>query len=229
MTTYIKTQNLTIGYPKKVVLKDIAIDFHAGEFIGLIGPNASGKSTLAKTLMGTLPKISGTIEKQAGLSQAYVPQKIRVNPQIPLNVAEFLDLKAGPIDLDWKHEVLQMVNLEKQTQASIHTLSGGQLQRLFVAYALLDKPKLIILDEATEGMDLSSLQEVFRHLKKYVEKENACLVYITHDITAVSELCNRALCLHQGVAYDGSPNDPNFHQCLHNIYGEKTTIHDHRH
>lgn len=228
-SAFLTTKQLNIGYANKSIMENINIQLHPKEFIGLLGPNGSGKSTLVKSLLGVMPKISGEIHLAKNLITSYVPQKLKTNSSIPMTVTEFLNLKQVNFSKEWFQEVIEIVNLESKLNSSIHSLSGGQLQRLFIAYALLSKPKLLILDEATEGMDLSSLQEVFKKLKTYIEKENACLVYITHDISAVNEVCSRVLCLHKDIAYDGSPTAPDFHTCLHSIYGEKSFIHDHRH
>ena len=227
----IKISNLAIGYHNKVILKDIHLELKSKEFIGLLGPNGCGKSTLVKTILNIVPKIHGSIDLAKDFKNrlAYVPQKMKVNPSIPLTCQEFLKLKQLGFTDEEVSTSLESMGLSGFENKSIHEISGGQLQRLFLAFALLGKPKVIILDEATEGMDVDSLDKFYKLLKDYIDREDAILIYVSHDISAVSEHCNRVICLHHGIEYDGDPKSPNFHQCLHDIYGDKSLIHDHRH
>ncbi|MCB0347964.1 MAG: metal ABC transporter ATP-binding protein [Bdellovibrionales bacterium] len=227
----LNAHDLTIGY-QKPILDNLKLEIHAGDFVGLLGANGSGKSTLVKTLLGIIPALKGHshLEIEAG-QVAYVPQRMKINASIPLTCEEFLELKLNKkITTDEIAKALEWVDLAGFQKKSIHELSGGQLQRLFLAYAIISKPKILFLDEATEGMDVQAMSRFFDRLKKYVEDEQAALIFVSHDLSAVSDHCNRVLCLHQqDIVFDGDPRSPEFHTCLHSIYGEKSFIHEHRH
>lgn len=223
--------DLNVGYLKPI-LENIHLEVQAGDFVGLLGANGSGKSTLVKTLLGVIPSLKGHTHLEVKQNQiAYVPQRMKINASIPLTCEEFLQLKLEhDVTSDEITKALEWVELQDFPKKSIHELSGGQLQRLFLAYAIIGKPKLLFLDEATEGMDVQAMAHFFDRLKKYVEEEKAALIFVSHDLSAVSDHCNRVICLHhEGIVYDGDPRSPEFHSCLHNIYGEKSFIHDHRH
>ena len=106
-------------------------------------------------------------------------------------------------------------------------LSGGQLQRCLLAFILLSKAKIIFLDEATEGMDIDSEQKFFELLGQIVEEQNAAMVFVSHDVAAVSNKANRVICMKKGAYFDGDPKSPDFHSCLHKIYGDNKVIHEH--
>jgi zinc transport system ATP-binding protein len=222
--------DLNVGY-QKPILENLHLEIQAGDFIGLLGANGSGKSTLVKTLLGVIPPLKGHAHLEVEQTQvAYVPQRMKVNPSIPLTCQEFLELKLNhKVTKEEITQALEWVDLQDFQKKSIHELSGGQLQRLFLAYAIIGKPKLLFLDEATEGMDSQALAHFFDRLKKYVEENQAALIFVSHDLSAVSDHCNRVICLHHGIEFDGDPRSPEFHSCLHTIYGQTSLIHDHRH
>jgi zinc transport system ATP-binding protein len=230
--------NATIGYSDQPLLTDFSFSLHAGEFLAMVGPNGSGKTTIMKSLLGILPLLSGSREILGQTNPlnsnlagqiSYIPQKMALNRSVPLTVREFYSLKSrGLYNADDFNRVLKLVDLTGLESQSIHKLSGGQLQRVFMGFALLGQPKLICLDEATEGMDIKAQRSFYLLLKSIVEQNRASLLLISHDISAVTEYANRVMCINRAVLYDGDPSSPQFHSCLHHIYGEESHIHDHR-
>ncbi|HEX4922538.1 MAG TPA: metal ABC transporter ATP-binding protein [Bdellovibrionales bacterium] len=238
MTPIASLHNATVGYPDAPLMTDFSFSLYPGEFVALVGPNGSGKTTIMKSLLGVLPLIAGSRE-MLGLTNpanselagqiAYIPQKMSLNRSVPLTVGEFFSLKSrGRYDHEDLARALKMVELTGLQNQSIHQLSGGQLQRVFMGFALLGKPKLICLDEATEGMDIKAQKTFYALLKNIVEQNRASLLLISHDISAVTEHANRVVCINRTILYDGDPSSPQFHSCLHRIYGEDSHIHDHR-
>lgn len=237
MTPLARLNNATIGYTGSPIMSDFNFSIFSGEFVAMVGPNGSGKSTIMKSLLGILPMVAGTREILGNVSPdnqslagqiSYIPQKMELNKSVPLTVGEFFRLKSrGRYNKEDLNRALKMVDLEGLEQQSIHQLSGGQLQRVFMGFALLGKPKLICLDEATEGMDLKAQKTFYSLLKGIVEVNKAALLLISHDISAVTEHANRVVCINRAVLFDGDPASPEFHSCLHRIYGEESHIHDH--
>lgn len=235
----VQLKQVSSGYGEKKVLSHLDLEIMPGDFLAIIGPNGCGKSTLLKTILGIIPIQSGERnvlgkknpkpEKMAG-KISYIPQRLKLNQQIPLSVKEFLNLKLNYSlsESDIIH-ALESVNLKEKLDASIHELSGGQLQRIFFAFTMLSKPSLICLDEATEGMDSKSESNFFKLLKEDVNTRQSALILISHDISAVTDKANRVLCMKEGEFFETRPQDPNFHSCLHKIYGEDKFIHDHKH
>jgi zinc transport system ATP-binding protein len=112
---------------------------------------------------------------------------------------------------------------------SIHQLSGGQMQRVFIAYALIGRTDLLFLDEVTEGLDVGAQDRLFELLKLKVNRDRSSLVLVSHDISQVTRYATRAICLNGHILYDGDPQSEKFHTCMHAMYGDRSWIHEHRH
>ncbi len=235
---FVEIKNLSVGYNGNLVLSHFDLTVNAGEFISIIGPNGAGKTTLFKTLMGLLPIRAGSVKifdkvnpPPQELSQkiGYVPQKISVDKNIPISVKEFLNLKPRvgmtPEEVDDLKATLGISALENRC---LGALSTGEQQRVFLTFALMGKPKLILLDESLEGIDMGGQSRIYNFLNQ-LTKSGCSIILISHDISAVSQWSNRVVCVGQRKIYDGDPKSPEFHKCLHQIYGEKSFIHDHHH
>lgn len=226
----IEIKNLSVGYNGHSVLSHFDLSVSSGEFLSIIGPNGSGKTTLFKTLMGFLPAHQGTV-KLIELTDkiGYVPQKIAVDKNIPIAVKEFLALKRRN-----KMTAAEIANLKATLginhleNRALGALSTGEQQRVFLTFALMGKPKLILLDESLEGIDIGAQTRIYEFLSQ-LTKEGCSIILISHDISAVTQWASRVVCVGQRKVYDGDPKSPEFHKCLHQIYGEKSFIHDHHH
>lgn len=228
----------SMGYDSHVVLSHINLSIRKGEFIALVGPNGSGKTTLMKSLLGLIPLIDGERElfgkrglklSQASQKISYVPQKLSLNRSVPISVIDFLKLKGSQYTKTQILESLESVELLGLENKSLHEISGGQLQRVLIAYAFMGDPELICLDEATEGIDIKSEQSFYDLLKILIQKNQATLIMISHDISAVTAHANRVICVNGKVLFDGDPKSETFHSCLHDIYGQESVIHGHNH
>lgn len=235
----LELKNLNVGYADRVVIKNLSMTIGLGEFVSIIGPNGSGKTTLLKSILGliksTADKRSVTgidFPKPQALQNkvGYVPQRIRIDNTIPVTVHEFLSLKNNfqqrrPLFL----QLVKELSVEHLLGRSMHNLSVGEQQRVFLLFVLLSQPQLIFLDESFEGMDIKSQGSVYQYLAKLIQKKQCSVISISHDISAISEWSSRAVCLSPEFVFDGDPKSPEFHLCLHKIYGEKSVIHEHTH
>ncbi len=238
-TPLIRVENVSFSFQGLEVLRDISFSISPGEFVCLIGPNGSGKTTLVKGLMGFLPQRSGSREvcghknprpeELKGLV-GYIPQRLHLDPTIPVKVEEFLALKQNvSMGAQEFQSLLVKFDLEKIKHRSMHSLSAGEQQRVYMLFSILSKPKLLILDESLEGTDIKVQQVIFKELMSRVKRGDLSVVLISHDISAVSEWATRAVCLGPSVVFDGDPKTAEFHNCLHKTYGESSFIHDHAH
>lgn len=239
-TPTVKLSDISIGYDGHVILKDLSLSINPGEFVALVGPNGSGKTTLLRAILGLEPLQKGSREvlgvnnpKPEDLAgkMVYIPQRMGLNRTIPVTVREFFELRRRSTKIKMSaEEALQTTGLSSDIlDKSLHDLSGGQMQRVFIAYALLGKPMFFGLDEVTEGLDYPSQQSLFKTLKARVLEDRAALLLVSHDISHVTEFASRVICLDRSVQYDGDPKASEFHMCLHKVYGERSLIHDHRH
>lgn len=228
-------RNCSVGYSQTPIFKDLNLKIRGGEFIAVIGPNGSGKTTLLKTLLGFLPLSKGDvlllgkppkhIEKHA---VGYVPQHAELNLNLPLTGYEFLALK-GTHTLSDDMKAILGQNFDELLNTPMQRLSIGQRQRIVLVFSLSQNPKLICLDEATDGLDFKSQNELFAILKKIQTESEISILLVSHDISAVGNYANRVICLDRALLFDGDPKSSEFHSCLHSIYGKDSFIHNHHH
>lgn len=235
-TTIAQLQDASLGYGEHTLISHFSLEIKSGDFIAMVGPNGSGKTTIMRSLLGLIPIFSGHRSLFGKLPEqldpqliSYVPQRMALNKMVPLTVREFLSLKSKSLKKSDLLMALKKVELEGIEKKSIHELSGGQLQRVLLAFALMGNPRLICLDEASEGMDIKSEKSFYDLLKHMIAEKDAAVFLISHDISAVSEHANRVICVNKKILYDGSPKSSDFHSCLHKIYGEESVIHGHHH
>lgn len=209
----IATKQLDFSYRDAVVLKNVNICIHQGEFIGIIGPNGGGKTTLLKLLMGFLEPSRGTVEvfhekpEKSCSKVAYVPQILRFDRDFPISVNELV-LSGRLARLPWYgrfskqdqeavDQALEKVNLLDFKNASFGTLSGGQAQRAVIARAIVSEPKILYLDEPTASVDLQAEAEIYEILRGL--NTEMTVLMVTHDLKAAIEIVDRVLCVQQEV------------------------------
>lgn len=229
----VELQHGQIGYDDTVIFKDLNLKIEQGEFIALVGPNGSGKTTLLRALLG-LHKLQHGVISIFGKSRhskgevGYVPQQAQLNLNVPLTGYELLELK-GVKEVDGHTKNILGGDFHNLLSVPLHSLSIGQRQRIVIAFGLLNNPKLLCLDESTDGLDFRTQSELFSFLKAVQKKHGTTIIFISHDISAVGDHATRVICLDRAVLFDGDPKSPQFHSCLHNIYGKDSAIHHHHH
>ena len=209
------------GYFGRDVLDDVSFDVAAGEFVGIIGPNGSGKSTLLKVIAGLLPAQCGTLlvfghppNPATRHLVGYVPQSEAVNWSFPVTVTDVVLMgtygrlgffhapHAG--ERDAARRAIEQVGMQAYADAQIGQLSGGQQQRVFVARALVQQPKLMLLDEPIAGVDATTQHAIFTLLED-LQRAGTTIIATTHDLSCVAEWFDRVLCLNHHVVAFGKP------------------------
>ncbi|MCX8225667.1 MAG: metal ABC transporter ATP-binding protein [Sulfitobacter sp.] len=200
----ISTQNLTLVLDGQTVLKDVNISINRGEIVTVVGPNGSGKSSLLRALIGALKPASGSVTRADGLRIGYVPQKLQIDATLPLTVQGFLNLPhrqpRAVVD-----DALHKAGVGDLAKRQMADLSGGQFQRVLLARALLNTPDILILDEATQGLDQPGAAAFYRQIEE-VRREMGCAVLmVSHDLHVVMAASDRVLCLNGHVCCEGTP------------------------
>jgi zinc transport system ATP-binding protein len=209
----LKLSEASTGYDTlPSILEHISLEIFSGDWLACLGPNGGGKTTLLKTLMGVLPLRSGERES-ANKAFGYVPQRISLTLNSPILVNEFLDLNPNHFGKGSQHLERLITDLQLRSLLNKHLerLSGGQLQRVMLAYALCGKPSLVFLDEFLDGVDCDSRDRMLRALTAYRE-EWLTIVEVSHDFPTVVAHANRAVLVKNTIVYDGSPTDPTFRE-----------------
>lgn len=204
MTSLISLQNINVNFGERQILTAISLDLHAGRILTLIGPNGAGKSTLVRVVLGLIPASHGQIQRQPGLRIGYVPQKLHLDPTLPLSANRFMRLRHRARDNDIL-SALQRVNASHLAHCAMQKLSGGETQRVLLAYALLNQPQLLVLDEPVQGVDITG-QRVLYDLIDQLRHELKCAVLmVSHDLHLVMAKTDEVLCLNRHICCAGSP------------------------
>ena len=238
---------LTFSYGAEPIVEDVSFCVNRADFIGIIGPNGAGKSTLLKLALGLEKPAKGQVrifgKPQEEFSDwnriGYVPQKVQFDPNFPASVFEVAAMGLAksqgimPLSTEQKRtvkEALREVGLERQEDRRIGELSGGQMQRTFLARALVSKPDLLLLDEPTTGIDAAQ-QEKFCCLLERLNRAGMTIVIISHDLTFMSYLVSKVICINRRVFFCGHPKDISKSGALPKAYGHAVhaITHDHEH
>ena len=216
--------NLDFAFGESLAIKHVTLEIEQGTTVGLIGPNGGGKTTLIRLLLGLLQPTRGDI-RIAGLAPreavrrghivGYLPQSLRVPTSLPLSVRQVVRLglagKSGMFrsvakdDLAFADDLLEMVGIRELADAPVATLSGGQFQRVLIARALAPRPKLLLLDEPTTGIDRSGQQRFIESIQQLKERLGLTVIFVSHDLRAVSAVSDRIACLNVTLHYHDVP------------------------
>ncbi len=236
--TLLELSDVSFGIDDKLVISRFSMSVPLGQFVCLIGPNGTGKTTLLRGILGLISQTSGSrvvcgkknpkAEDLKGIV-GYIPQRLSFDRSIPVLVEEILALKQNKTDPSNIEKLYSIFEIKPLLKRSLHELSSGEQQRVFLLFSMLSQPQLLLLDESFEGIDIRVQHAIMEELKRQVREKKLSVMLVSHDISAVTEWASRVVCLGPHVVYDGDPRVPEFHTCLHDVYGEKSLIHDHVH
>lgn len=227
MKTVISIHNLSFSYGQNLILKDVNLEVFENDYVGIIGPNGGGKTTLLKCILGFLEKDSGSVEIPSLQTIGYVPQKLSIDAEFPITVKELI-LTGSPEqpslwrqyskeDLEKVQSLIQWLKLEKYANIRFGELSGGFAQRVLLARALMCDPKILILDEPMAHIDTEAIEKIRTFLKELSQKITILLV--THDLNMVLKDVSKVVCIEQ-TATVYSPKDVCEH-FAHGVYHSK--------
>ena len=206
----IKARGVGVIRNGKYLLKNADITLNAGKIVTLIGPNGAGKTTFVRSVLGLININEGSIEQAPNLRIGYMPQKLHIDPSLPLNVERFLRL-GGKSRVDLA-EIQQLTGIEKLGKTPMQLLSGGETQRVLLARALLRDPQLLVLDEPVQGVDVNGQAALYGLINEIRKTRNCGVLLVSHDLHVVMATTDTVICLNQHVCCHGHPaqvtNDP---------------------
>lgn len=232
----IKVSGLTVSYEGQTVLSNLSFDVQKGSILAVIGPNGSGKTTLLKAILGLIPRDEGEIlvfsqpVQEARQRIGYIPQRFSFDKTFPVTIREFLSLSLFKKENQEKKVAysLKEVGMQKWGKNLLGELSGGQLQRVLIARAILNEPELLFLDEPAAGIDIGgekSLYELIRHLN---EVHNVTVVMVSHEIDIVMKFATEVICLNKKLICQGIPHKALNQETLTKLYGQEAGVYEHK-
>jgi zinc transport system ATP-binding protein len=231
MDSILDVRHLSVHFGRRLVLRDLSFTVERGTSLAILGPNGAGKTVLFRSLVGATP-YDGTVRWAAGTRIGYVPQKLDLERDIPITGVDFLTARIAlargkRTDVS---RVLALVGIPPEVaNQPIGVFSGGQFQRLLLAFALVGDPNALLLDEPTAGVDEPG-QEQINELVSILQRDHALTVlFISHELTVVSRYATNVLCLSRGVACFGPPRTVLTRDLLRDMYGTDMHFHVHGH
>lgn len=222
-------------YGRRGVLEGASFSVAPEEIVTLIGPNGSGKTTLLRILLGLEEATRGDVIRHPDLRVGYVPQKLHFSPVIPITVMSFLQMFC-PIAAKIKM-LAEELNLSRILARQMSMLSGGEMQRVLLAQALLKEPNLLVLDEPVQGVDFSGQARIYQLIKQVCRDRQCAVLMVSHDLHMVMAGTDRVICLNRHICCSGSPKrvsrDPEFTRLFGQEVANQLAFyahhHDHRH
>ena len=200
----IEVSNLNVAYGRKMVLKDVNLTLSKNEIVTIVGPNGSGKTTLFKSIIGSVPITSGKVFIKPNLKIGYVPQVLNIDRSMPLTVERFLKLAKNRNDQGLLR-ARQVLGPDDLLSNQISNLSAGQLQRVLLGHALMNEPDILLLDEATRGLDQPGSAAFYKKIEEIRDTTGCSILMISHDLHVVMSASNRVICLNGHICCQGEP------------------------
>jgi zinc transport system ATP-binding protein len=228
----IEARAVTLRIGRSELLSAVDVEVRAQEVVSLIGPNGAGKTTLIRVLLGLLEPSAGRVWRRPDLVIGYVPQRMRLDPILPLTVRRFLTIGGGKLGIA---PVLAAVGAGHLARASMHELSGGELQRVVLARALVRNPGLLILDEPAQGVDFNGQLELYQLIERIRDESGCGVLLVSHDLHVVMGATDRVVCLNRHVCCSGAPEAVSRHPDYLDLFGPRAAAglavysHDHDH
>lgn len=205
----------------KSLLDNVTINVKRGEIVTIIGPNGGGKTTLIKSLLGLRPISDGSIHRCPDLKIGYVPQKLAIDRTLPLTVKRLMSLTQKST----KTEILKAMNetgIAHKLHDSVHTLSGGEMQRVLLARALVRKPTLLVLDEPVQGVDYVGELALYRLIEEIRDRHQCGILLVSHDLHMVMRASNHVICLNTHICCEGKPAQVEQSHSYRQLFGQKS-------
>ncbi len=234
-------EGLSVSFDGNQVIKNLSFSVDKGDAMAIVGPNGAGKSVLLKAILGLIPH-SGNAEWKEGLKISYAPQKFYIDKDLPLSVEEFLKFKNK--DMNKVVDVLEAVGIPAKShphmidrhhlmkhvsRQKVGWLSGGQLQRVLIAWSLLDDPDVLLFDEPTAGIDVGGEETIYKLLKKLKDERNLTILLVSHDLNVVYKYATNVMCINKEMICYGTPATVLDPAALAKLYGGEISFYKHEH
>ncbi len=232
----VEARGISLRFGRRNVLEAVDLAVRPGEIVTLVGLNGAGKSTLIRVLLGIVAPDTGEVRRRPGLRIGYSPQHVHRDPILPMTVHRFLSLGV-PAPRKRLEKVLDEVGAGSILRYPLSDISGGEMQRVLLARALLREPELLILDEPLAGVDITSQNDLYRLIARVRDRYGCGVLLVSHDLHLVMAATDTVVCLNRHVCCTGRPQvvlrNPEFISLFGPHLSEALAVyqhsHDHRH
>lgn len=231
----IQAHHICHAYNDKKVLQDVTLKIHRGEIVTLIGPNGAGKSTLLKVLLNLIQPDTGKVIRKNKLRTGFMPQKIQIDHTLPMTVQRFLQLGTQQNNQKLQQHLdnlTEELEIESLLQQPIQKVSGGEMQRILLARALINQPELLVLDEPVQGVDIQGQTEIYQFIHKVRNRYGCGVLMVSHDLHLVMKNTDQVICLNQHICCSGTPQSLHNHPEFLAIFGHdfaEMAVYEHHH
>ncbi len=224
----LEVKNLTVSFYGEKIIDNLSFNLKNKENLVILGPNGAGKSMLLKCLLGIIT-FTGEVKWSKDVKIGYVPQKFYPKRDLPLSIEEFFKFKK--VSKEQIIKSLQSVGLNDMSilNSTIGIISSGQLQRVLIAWTLIDNPNVLLFDEPTANVDVEGEDTIYSLLNKIGKERNLTIVLITHDLNIVYDFASVVLCLNKKAVCYGPPQETLNSDNMKQLYGEKVKFYKHAH
>ncbi len=228
----IEVKNLSVIYGSRIALSKVDLKIEPGEIVTVVGPNGSGKTSLLRAIIGATSPAEGVVKLKPDIKIGYVPQRLNFNSSLPMTVKRFMQLthKGGDKSAIMALEEVGVSSIMTQQMSQ---LSGGQFQRVLLARALINTPEILLLDEATQGLDQPGSAAFYRLVEDARQNTGCAVLMISHDLHVVMSASDRVICLNGHVCCAGTPevvaSAPEYKQLFGMVTERTLALYQHRH
>ncbi len=232
METLLKTHRVCFARHGVEILRDISLEVKKGDFLSVVGPNGAGKTTLLKILTGILRPDSGSCERGSGLKIGYMPQRLEGDGVMPISAKRFISLCYDKNGTDFD-SVCRETGVSSVLDRPLYNLSGGEMQRVMLARALMNNPDLLVLDEPAQNLDVSGQLHFYKALQEIHLRRGIAILMVSHDLHMVMSSTKTVICLYVHVCCAGKPTtvvkDPEFIAILGEEMARLMSVYPHSH
>lgn len=232
----ISVHELSVQYPdtKAPALSRVSFEVQPATMALVIGPNGSGKSTLLKAMLGLLPYTGEVLFQGQPLqslkkSVGYVPQRFQLDVQFPITVTEFLTISQDQPHRHKLEAILEQVSMTQHQNSLLTQLSGGQLQRVLLARALVNSPKILLLDEPEAGIDVGGEQLFYDVMQHLISVHGVTAIIASHELDVVYTYADQVICINQELICAGKPTETLDQHTFEKLYGRQLKFYGHHH
>ncbi|MDM7946267.1 MAG: zinc ABC transporter ATP-binding protein ZnuC [Oceanibaculum nanhaiense] len=232
----IEASSITVRRGDVPVLDHVDLTLSAGEIVCIIGPNGSGKTTLLRALLGLIAVQDGKVRRRTGLRIGYMPQRLAIDPTLPITLERFLGLSRNA-NAAARRQAMQNTGIAHLADRPMQGLSGGETQRALLARALLNEPDLLMLDEPAQGVDVNGQVELYELIGRIRRDRGCAVLMVSHDLHLVMAATDRVICLNGHICCTGHPEDVSRDPAYLSLFGPRAAQalavyqhhHDHHH